>query len=122
MDDWVQHVLKGATGPLKSEAELIRALWQEFLDTVQTHKRTDLEARARTLMEMLGDVVMGALLILDASRDGDRVAIDTAHAWFEEKNLGAVSPKAGREWQDAFPRDMRVVFGVESLEDTKAKL
>jgi hypothetical protein len=68
-------------------------------------------------MEKLGDIVMGALLVLDVSSDSDEVAIDATRSWFGERcdDMNAINGKHG--WQQVINRDKRVIFGQGSIEE-----
>lgn len=120
MDAWVQNMLSDADGELKPHAAYVSGLWQSWKHTMQSNEREELEMRSRELMETLGDVVKGALLVLDAKSDHDSIAVDTLQAWIEER----LSSSSGHDkgWRQANARDKRVVFGVEDLAQVKAVL
>lgn len=125
MEEWVNHVCKGCGGELSEYAARLKSMWHEWRERIGTYSIEEVQLRARRLMEMLGDVVMGGLLLLDANRDGNQVAVDTVKAWFELRPAETANETQTQEssWQEVVARDMRVVFGVDKLdEDPKAKL
>jgi hypothetical protein len=68
-------------------------------------------------MEKLGDIVMGALLVLDASSDSDEVAIDATRSWFGERcdDMNVINGEHG--WQQVINRDKQVIFGQGGIEE-----
>jgi hypothetical protein len=59
--------------------------WKEFEKILETRSREELTAGGRVVLWTLGWVLCGVLLILDARRDGDRVAVEFARRWVLEK-------------------------------------
>ena len=118
MDHWIDAVVTSAVSTAKEEADWVAKSWQEWKRVTTNRERGEIELRSRSLMEKLGDVVMGGLLVLDASSDQDEVAIDAVWTWFTDKNESMENSK----WQQVVERNKRVVFGDEKLEVEQAKL
>ena len=122
MDAWVWAVLGDGDGMLMKQQEgVVGKWWNAWKMTVQKSAKEEMEMRSREMMERLADVVMGVLLVADARRDGDGIAVEAAELWIAERN-GEDESAAGGRWQDRAARDRRIVFGMEDLEETKAKL
>ena len=88
------------------------------MDIWRTCDREEVEMRSRECMERLANVVMGALLIVDARRDGDEVAKQTAELWIDqiEGNLSI------HDWKKQMVRDHGIVFGKKTDKEPKARL
>lgn len=121
MDSWVNTVLASNRG-LTVEADYVRTIWAEWKEDMKTKDRGELELRSRTLMEKLGDVVMGSLMILDVSSDDDEIATDALRAWLDDRRYGTVSSTKAKDWRQVVKRDKKVVFGLEDLDPVKAML
>ena len=102
---------------LRGEGDVVKKMWKGWKEDVLTKEREELELRSRDLMERLGDVVMGTLLVLDAGRNQDGVAIDVLQAWMESRGHGT-----GVDWKDVVEREKRIVFGTDGLEAARAML
>lgn len=120
MDVWVRAVLRG-DGGLELQKTIMEEWWNTWKTTMQKSAKEEMEMRSREVMERLADVVMGVLLVTDARRDGDEIAVEAAEMWIAERNSEDASAVGGR-WQDRAARDRRIVFGMGDLEETKAKL
>ena len=115
VDAWVADILAG--DELQRQREIVRRWWTVLSDLWKDCDREEVEMRSREGMEMLGNVVMGALLILDARRDGDEVARQVAELWIDQTqgNLRV------ENWKEQMARDHAIVFGKE-VGDVKARL
>lgn len=115
MQAWVSDVLAG--DELQRQCDIVQEWWTALSDLWKTCDREEVEMRSREGMERLGNVVMGALLIVDARRDGDEVARQVAEQWIDQTqgNLGV------ENWKEQMARDHAIVFGKEQGE-VKARL
>ena len=120
IDAWVWAVLRG-DGGLKLRERIVGEWWSMWKITMQKSAKEEMEMRSREMMERLADVVMGVLLVADARRDGDEIALEAAEVWIADRNGEDASATGGR-WQDRAAQDQRIVFGMEDLEEAKAKL
>jgi alkylation response protein AidB-like acyl-CoA dehydrogenase len=109
MDVWVNHATTTAIEAVKIEAVFIRNMWQQWRQEMQVKDHGELELRSREYMQKLGDVVMGSLMILDASSDADGIAIASLHAWMDLK--GYATADTSVRWEDIVEGNMKVVFG-----------
>lgn len=116
MDAWVKDMLSGEE--MKRQCEIVRGWWVSLSDMWRQCDREEVEMRSREGMELLGNVVMGALLILDARRDGDEVAKQVADLWIDQSrgNLRV------EDWRLQMASDNVIVFGNEVKEEVKAHL
>ena len=121
MDGWVDATVKSAVPAVKREAEWVRRSWSEWREYMSNSERGEIELRSRSQMEKLGDIVMGGLLILDASSDSDEVAIEALQTWISNKSSGVDTASAERNWQQVVESNLRVVFGPQGPEE-RAKL
>lgn len=121
MDVWVLSLLSGEE-ILKKQGVVVEGWWKRFRATMETTEKEEIEMRSREIMERLADVAMGVLLVVDARRDGDEVAAETAEMWIAERVGGEVNTTRDRRWQGEAARDRRIVFGSEDLRESKARL
>lgn len=122
MDQWVDSVVKSAASVVSDEADWVKKSWQEWKQYMSTKERGEIELRSRSLMEKLGDVVMGGLLVLDASRDCDEIAVGALTTWLalRDGSLGSVGSNIG--WQQIVERNKNVVFGAGLREGERSRL
>jgi alkylation response protein AidB-like acyl-CoA dehydrogenase len=121
MHAWVCGLLR--TEDKTTEQRIIVGRWWKiFRSTMERSEKEEMEMRSREMMEMLADVVMGVLLVIDASRDRDEVAVEIAEMWIAERDRRDVNAAGRERWQDRAARDQRIVFGLEDLGDARAKL
>lgn len=121
MSAWVWGVLGDEDSLLEQEA-IVAQWWSSLRSLFADSERGEMEMRSREMMGRLGDVVMGVLLIADARRDGDDSAIDTAKIWIAGRQTSDESAAKRGRWRRKAARDRRIVFGVEHLDEPKAKL
>ncbi|KAF7166278.1 hypothetical protein CNMCM5623_000035 [Aspergillus felis] len=116
---WVERVL----GMLRRErlAQALKQAWTAFKGKVARDVASVL-ADGRRVMFTLAWILMGALLALDAERDGDAVAAEIARRWILAGEGGVgdmvhrdiVKPyEADGEEKDHASWDCRIVWGVE---------
>ena len=115
MDAWVESLTSSAATEVGSEAAWVRTSWAEYKQIMSSKELGEIELRSRSLMEKLGDIVMGALLVLDASSDSNEVAIDALRTWHDGKDRDVAGEN--QNWQDIVERNKRVVYGSTSLEN-----
>lgn len=121
MDAWVCGVL-GTEDRTTERGLIVGRRWSKFTSTMEKSEREEMEMRSREMMERLADVVMGALLIVDARRDGDEIAAETAKIWIAERDGGDANATGSGRRQDRAACERRIVFGVEDPGKAKAKL
>ncbi|KAH8152032.1 uncharacterized protein LAJ45_04026 [Morchella importuna] len=93
--------------------------WKEFESILDTRSKEELTRSGRAVLWRLGWVICGVLLIMDARRDGDRVATDLAKRWILER--GGIwgwdddrgNEEEERRVEDRTGDDCLVVFGEE---------
>ena len=117
MDHWIESMKGSAASVVRHEADWVGKSWGEYKSTMRSKVREEIELRSRSLMEKLGDIVMGALLVMDASSDLDEVAIEATRSWFGERceDTNIINEEHG--WQQAIERDKRLVFGRSGPEE-----
>ena len=118
MDRWVETLLKTTQDEIEGQAEEVRRWWIDLRDVLKQKERDEVEMRAREIMERLANVVMGILLMVDARRDGDKIAKNVAQMWIAERTVGDrsyVEQTEGRSWQEVAKREREMVFGEEGF-------
>jgi len=121
MSAWVWGVLGDEDSLMEQEA-IVARWWSSLRGLFADSEKGEMEMRSREMMGRLGDVVMGVLLIADARRDGDDSAIDTAKIWIAGRQIPDEGAAKRGRWRRKAARDRRIVFGVEHLDEPKAKL
>lgn len=114
-DLWVKDATSiGHSHPLCSEAAQLLAAWQAWLEEVQVKSKDELKWNGRPLMQDLDAIVCGVLLLLDAERDNDDVAIEIAKRWVRKNERARDS-----SWNKEAVWDRRIVFGDEGRASSK---
>ena len=121
MDAWVWNAIRGEV-VLKQQEGIIGRWWNIWQTRMQQSERGEIEMRSREMMESLADVIMGVLLVADARRDEDEIAVEVAEVWIAERDVREMNVAGNGGWQDGAARDRRIVFGVEDIGEAKAKL
>jgi hypothetical protein len=122
MDHWIESVLGSAASTARGEVNWVAKSWQEWKQFMTNRERGEIELRSRSLMEKLGDVVMGGLLVLEASSDSDDVALDAMRTWFTSRHESMDYLSNQCSWQQIVERNKRIVFGHDRLEEERARL
>ncbi|KAF4554115.1 Hypothetical protein D9617_5g069910 [Elsinoe fawcettii] len=104
------------TGPLST----IQSWWTDLKSLVTTASREEAEFKSRTIMNLLVDIVQGLLLLIDAARDGDSIALQVAVAWFAAKKPDTILHPTG--WAEQVLADREIVFGHAGLSLPMARL
>lgn len=74
----------------------------------------EFRARGRELMERLGNVVSGSLLIVDAHGDGDSIAAKAASFWVESESPTRLGTRSQENWQERSAWERGIVFGDDA--------
>lgn len=122
MDRWVDMMLLPASGTiaqlrgpqLRNEVNTVSTWWQELRNDFVDLQGDEFRARGRELMERLGNVVSGSLLISDAHRDGDSIAAKVASLWVEFKSPTRLGTSSQESWQERSAWERRIVFGEDA--------
>ncbi|KAK6539492.1 hypothetical protein TWF694_009714 [Orbilia ellipsospora] len=122
LDQWVSRVLD-AQGhiSLKEARGVLKSAWNDIKIFVEGLSNDEALAKCRDISFSIAFVIMGALLVLDADRDSDALAIETALRWVLEgigregfQIVSATSvPVVQRRfgWKEKAEVDCRLVFG-----------
>ncbi|KAI4135788.1 MAG: hypothetical protein LQ347_000377 [Umbilicaria vellea] len=122
MDRWVDMMLLPASGAiaqlrgpqLRNEENTVSIWWQELKNDFVDLEGGEFRARGRELMERLGNIVSGSLLIADAHRDGNSIAAKIASFWVESKSPTRLGARSQENWQERSAWERRIVFGEEA--------
>jgi alkylation response protein AidB-like acyl-CoA dehydrogenase len=121
METWVGMLLKQVNnGQFQTQSDQVRQWWADLKASVEGISREEAELKSRAAMNCLVDIVQGLLLLVDAVRDGDRVAKLVAEAWFSEKYRGMTLKQ--KNWKSQIEADLMIVFGQDGLSLKGSKL
>lgn len=84
--------------------------WAAWKDGVATSSPADLVSEARELVWGAVDILVSALLYVDAGTDGDPAAADIFHRFLEGRNWMVRQARGGTE--DELRRDQAIVYGI----------
>jgi alkylation response protein AidB-like acyl-CoA dehydrogenase len=106
MDRWIQANLKHRHEAFAQDSQTVLTSWSKLTTRIKNTTAEQLLPDARELMQELGHITCSVLLIVDATRDGNEVAVEIAQRW----TRGTISrPKATA--QDGLLIDQSVVYG-----------
>ena len=94
---------------LQSVAQQLTELWQTWLQEVEGTGKEELKWDGRKVLQDLDLVVCGVLLLFDAARDEDEVAVEVARRWVRRNEKAK-----GASWQNEAALDRRIVFGEQA--------
>jgi alkylation response protein AidB-like acyl-CoA dehydrogenase len=104
-DAWVKDTMDFQQNHLLgSEVHRLLVIWRTLSKELRDMDKEELKWNGRAIMQDLEVVVCGVLLLLDAVRDHDEVAVEIAKRWMrkDEKAKG---------WEREASWDRRIVFG-----------
>ncbi|KAH0538923.1 hypothetical protein FGG08_004514 [Glutinoglossum americanum] len=110
MDGWLRWVLRGLAGSeLFTEIRnVLLSEWVKLSANVSQTETEELKLRGREITKAISRIVSGALLAVDAERDGDGAAREVARRWV----LGGRSAKGvSGGWMEEVEWDKKIVFG-----------
>lgn len=108
LESWISNAVSVAEGhSMRAESLKLQELWKAWVKDMEKDKE-ELKWKGREYLHGLEVVICGCLLVVDAARDQDEVAIEIAKRWIlpDEKRYGTWSSEA--DW------DKRIVFGDEA--------
>lgn len=119
IDSWLKTTLKGATA-LPEQCKQVAAAWDAFRQLPA--EKDALMPQARGVVKHLGDILAATLLIVDAQRDRDAVAIECARRFcaMAFAPYAAIAPST-QTWQQVAEWDNRIAFEADPSGD-RAKL
>lgn len=113
--------LKGDSGDLLDKAKMvIWKEWESLAEEIECGSREELTAAGRRLFWRLAYVVVGTMLLVDAWRDGDRVAVEAVRRWVLRREVWL--GERGRREEGGVEGDAILVFGDEDVKHGKFKL
>lgn len=122
MDCWVDRMLLPVSGAvaqprgpkLRNEENTVSTWSHELRNDFVDLEADEFGARGRELMERLGNLVSGSLLIVDAHRHGDSIAAKTASFWVESKTPTRLGARRQKNWHERSAWERRIVFGDDA--------
>ncbi|PSK41797.1 Acyl-CoA dehydrogenase family member 11 [Elsinoe australis] len=119
---WIQAILSqvGTSKVTRAHAKVVETWWQSLKEIAMRAAREEAEMKCRTIMDLLVNILQGALLLVDAVRDDDEVALLVVYSWFRAKTPGALLEQ--RQWEEQIVADQRIVFGRSMVVDPKPRL
>jgi alkylation response protein AidB-like acyl-CoA dehydrogenase len=121
LTNWVELAM-AKTKAFDKASNTVWGWWIELAELLRAGSKAQLESESRTIMTRLVDVVQGILLMIDAARDGDEVAVLAMNAWFEEKNVSAFLQSGTLSLKEQSERDLKIVLGADGPGAEQAKL
>lgn len=79
-------------------------MWDKLSAKLAAKDREELKWKGRDYLQDLDTLVCGCLLVMDAARDGNEIAIEIARRW----TLGSNRP--GQSWRAEADWDRKIVF------------
>jgi hypothetical protein len=89
-----------------SNAPSLSQQWKKWVTRVEGQDLVQLTVDGRELMNELGAIVAGVLLVVDAETSGDEVAEEIARRWIAGSN-----GVQNASWQEQHAWNTRIVFG-----------
>lgn len=118
---WVSSLLDTTTVYGK-QSTIVRKWWDELISILQETSKELLEMQARPVMDRLVDIVQGLLLLTDAARDGEEIAVLAMQAWFDRKQQSATILETSETWKVQVADDLKIVFGQDGPKAHRARL
>lgn len=110
LENWLQGILNlPQEHEFQKEASELQAGLQSFLRETSSSDAERLRADGWTMLEHLEGVVCGSLLIADAARDGNVIAIESARRWVRDF---VRTPKLDEKVEGSHDLDA-AIFGVQ---------
>jgi len=114
MESWIEGIVRRPEaracglelGALTAESKAIRNM-------VEQKDANELLYYGRDLLEHINWAVTTALLVTDAARYSDPVALEVAKRWLARKDTSLARSINGRSWSDRAKRDREIVFGLD---------
>ncbi|KAH0565156.1 hypothetical protein GP486_001449 [Trichoglossum hirsutum] len=111
MERWLRSVLKKKQQRSKLFTKMCDAIlseWTSLSASISRAEAEELRRDGRGISRAISHIVGGALLIVDAERDGDMAAGEVAKRWvLGERSGGGV----GDEWKEEVVWDKKIAFG-----------
>ena len=112
-DAWVKDTLDFQQNHLLgSEVRQLLSLWRTLSKELRDTDKEELKWNGRVIMQDLEVVVCAVLLIFDAVRDHDEVAVEIAKRWMKRN-------EKARAWEREASWDRRIVFGDDVIANYK---
>ncbi|KAL2216596.1 acyl-CoA dehydrogenase/oxidase [Thermoascus aurantiacus ATCC 26904] len=106
LGSWVaKAIAAGRRIGLNDECQTLKTLWDKLSAELAAKDRDELKWKGRDYLQDLDTLVCGCLLVMDAARDGNEIAIEIARRW----TLGSNRP--GQSWRAEADWDRKIVFG-----------
>ncbi|KAJ5711529.1 hypothetical protein N7488_005685 [Penicillium malachiteum] len=91
---------------MASEASILSEKWSELQEAISSNSLEYLTMNGREIMERVCKLSAGVLLLADAARDDDPIALEVAHRWIHPVTL-----VSGLSVEEALTLDQKIVFG-----------
>ncbi|KAK6367491.1 hypothetical protein LTR64_007467 [Lithohypha guttulata] len=116
LGSWFQAVITqvNESNDFNEQCNTLQVWWKGLKLITSQASREEAEMKCRAIMTRLVDIVQGSLLLIDALRDRDEVAILVAESWFRCKNANAILEHG--TWTDQQLADVKIVFGTNRPE------
>jgi alkylation response protein AidB-like acyl-CoA dehydrogenase len=111
LGSWTQNIVGQHESKFGLSLKRIPAELQKLATLVQEKNAHELLYLSRDLLDSINWIVITSLLVADASRDNDPVAVETARRWLARKDEQLAKHLEARPWMERAKLDQLVVFG-----------
>jgi hypothetical protein len=101
--------ITGAITALSHECQVLTTLLDELISRFNLKEKEELKWKGKDHLRDLNALVCGYLLVVDATQDGDEIAMEIARRWI------AGSSQPGDVWKIEVDWDRKIVFGELAL-------
>jgi alkylation response protein AidB-like acyl-CoA dehydrogenase len=109
LDSWIQNIMPKNPQTADETLRLLE-IWMSFKADIESSTQAELLLKGHQVVERLGSLVSGILLIADACRDFDEVSVHVAKEWMSRFAF-ATSLKVNKSVEETLLLDTKVIFG-----------
>ena len=117
LNGWMETGANLGGDPLREERGTLFRTWVLWRDTIEKSEKEELKWDGQRIMRDLGWLVCGFLLMVDAARDGDELAVGIARRWVWKVEVTRLAAGGGsglkqdkRTWEQEASWERRMVF------------
>ncbi|RFU33617.1 hypothetical protein B7463_g2727, partial [Scytalidium lignicola] len=112
LDRWVNKAVGRRDGVLAEEKKFIYQAWREIRKQLDEGDQSNLTSAARDIMFRVGDIIMGVLLVVDASSDMNPAFIHICKRYLKEAGISSGTTRAiVKTSKETLELDQLIVFG-----------
>ncbi|KAF1825529.1 acyl-CoA dehydrogenase [Dissoconium aciculare CBS 342.82] len=108
---WAQNIVRNHESKFGLSLKRVIVEIQDLVTLVQRKNPHELLYLGRDLLDSISWIVITLLLVADATRDNDAIAVETAKRWLARKDEQLAQDLLARPWIERAKLDQAVVFG-----------